>query len=192
MDIILRASEIPPDLLEFFEPIDWRAKSDTWTLGPESFAGAHFATMPTKLVEPCILAGTSARGCCSACGAPWVRVVEREAGIEGHTHKLQELSKTGMSTNGTGNSTLGIGGGGNGQAWAERGTKTTTVDWRPSCDCNAGVVPCTVLDPFSGSGTVGAVALKHHRRYIGIDLNESYLELSRRRIEQTQPLLQLG
>lgn len=40
----------------------------------------------------------------------------------------------------------------------------------------------TVLDPFSGSGTTGMVALKHDRHYIGIDLNEDYLELAKRRI----------
>lgn len=38
----------------------------------------------------------------------------------------------------------------------------------------------TVLDPFSGSGTSGMVATKHGRRYVGIDNNRDYLELSLR------------
>lgn len=38
----------------------------------------------------------------------------------------------------------------------------------------------TVLDPFSGSGTTGAAANKHGRKYLGIDLNADYLELSLR------------
>lgn len=38
----------------------------------------------------------------------------------------------------------------------------------------------TVLDPFSGSGTTGLAAAKHGRRYIGIDLNVDYLDLSLR------------
>lgn len=38
----------------------------------------------------------------------------------------------------------------------------------------------TVLDPFSGSGTTGLAAAKHGRRYVGIDLNPDYLELSLR------------
>lgn len=38
----------------------------------------------------------------------------------------------------------------------------------------------TVLDPFSGSGTTGLAAAKHGRRYIGIDLNPDYLDLSLR------------
>lgn len=37
-----------------------------------------------------------------------------------------------------------------------------------------------VLDPFSGSGTTGLAATKHGRRYVGIDLNADYLELSLR------------
>jgi len=35
-----------------------------------------------------------------------------------------------------------------------------------------------VLDPFSGSGTTGWAAVKHGRRYVGIDLNETYLDMS--------------
>ena len=40
----------------------------------------------------------------------------------------------------------------------------------------------TVLDPFSGSGTTGKMALKLNRNYIGIDVNESYLETAMRRV----------
>lgn len=43
----------------------------------------------------------------------------------------------------------------------------------------------TVLDPFSGSGTTGLAAAKHGRRYVGIDLNAEYLDLSlRTRLQQ--------
>ena len=46
----------------------------------------------------------------------------------------------------------------------------------------------TVLDPFCGSGTVGVVALRAGRDFIGIDLNPEYIEMARRRIEGTAPL----
>lgn len=46
-----------------------------------------------------------------------------------------------------------------------------------------------VMDPFSGSGTTGVVALRYGRRYIGIDLNKEYLDMSIRRLE---PLLNQG
>jgi DNA modification methylase len=42
----------------------------------------------------------------------------------------------------------------------------------------------TVLDPFIGSGTVAYVARKLGRHAVGIDLNESYLELAARRLQQ--------
>lgn len=34
-----------------------RNKRSVWTVNPESYQGAHFATMPEKLIEPCVLAG---------------------------------------------------------------------------------------------------------------------------------------
>lgn len=37
---------------------DRRNKRSVWTIPTESFSGAHFATYPQKLVEPCILAGS--------------------------------------------------------------------------------------------------------------------------------------
>ena len=41
-----------------------------------------------------------------------------------------------------------------------------------------------ILDPFIGSGTVGFVALMQDRKYIGIELNERYCKLARKRIER--------
>jgi len=38
-----------------------------------------------------------------------------------------------------------------------------------------------VLDPFSGSGTTGQVAIQHRRKYFGIELNMEYIALSRER-----------
>lgn len=43
----------------------------------------------------------------------------------------------------------------------------------------------TVLDPFSGSGTTGKMALRLGRNYIGIDINEAYLETAMRRVSTT-------
>ena len=47
----------------------------------------------------------------------------------------------------------------------------------------------TVLDPFNGSGTTGEVAIKHHRNYIGCELNPEYIELTNRRLAKVQPTL---
>lgn len=43
-----------------------------------------------------------------------------------------------------------------------------------------------VLDPFAGSGTTCLVSKKLNRNYIGIDLNESYVDIANKRLEETQ------
>ena len=58
-----------------------------------------------------------------------------------------------------------------------------TLGWQPTCSCSAGEpVPCTVLDPFSGSATTLFVAEELGRDSIGIDLNESYRTLAEHRL----------
>lgn len=79
-----------------------RTKRDVWSVGVASYPEAHFATYPTELITPCILAGT------------------KEGDI--------------------------------------------------------------VLDPFSGSGTTGEVAMVHGRHYIGTELNPDYAQLSEKRL----------
>ncbi len=144
-----------------------RNKRTVWTIATQPYAEAHFATMPEKLVEPCILAGTSERGCCAACGAPWVRVVERE----GSAPQRDRYAGSGE---------------GNGRRYARHGgfypNEPTNERWQPGCACQAGVVPCVVLDPFVGSGTVCLVAARFNRRSIGIDLSSDYLAMAERRL----------
>lgn len=47
----------------------------------------------------------------------------------------------------------------------------------------------TVLDPFSGSGTTGEVALLNGRNYVGVELNPDYAEISRKRLTDAVGLL---
>ena len=49
-----------------------------WSIATQPYKGTHFATYPEKLVEPCILAGTSERGVCGVTGDPWERCVESD------------------------------------------------------------------------------------------------------------------
>lgn len=51
--------------------------------------------------------------------------------------------------------------------------------------CPPGGVCC---DPFSGSGTTGAVSVRNGRKFIGCDLRPSQVDLGNRRIEQETPL----
>jgi hypothetical protein len=61
---------------------------------------------------------------------------------------------------------------------------TETTGWGKTCNCTTDAVePCVILDPFSGAGTTGVVAIKHSRCYIGAELNPDYVEISRKRIQ---------
>ena len=87
-------------------------KRSVWTIATQPFPGAHFATFPCALVEPCILAGSRPRD--------------------------------------------------------------------------------TVLDPFAGSGTTGAVACGLDRQFIGIELNADYAAMATARLSEAYERYQGG
>lgn len=54
----------------------------------------------------------------------------------------------------------------------------------PRCGCRTGSHPGIVLDPFIGSGTVAVVAHKHHRDWLGIELNPAFVRLAKERVAE--------
>lgn len=175
-----------PDRDGGFEmPAAGRNKRSVWTVATEAFPESHFATYPTALIEPCIKAGTSEKGCCPECGAPWMRVVEREPNPSKIFNVGEDLS--GGAFNGrTANAQTSKGlhrNNGNAQ-----GPPPVTVGWRPSCTHSEAPQPCTVLDPFFGAGTTGLVADRLNRNCIGVELNPAYAEMARRRIAGESPM----
>ena len=46
-----------------------------------------------------------------------------------------------------------------------------------------------VLDPFCGSGTTGVVALRHNRRFLGIEINPETVREANERILGDAPLI---
>jgi DNA modification methylase len=146
-----------------------RNRRSVWQIATAPYAGAHFATYPPALVEPCIKAGTSEAGCCSVCGKPWERVTnetridkpKKSGGVKPYADMLGLSVSSGIRTN-----TMPV---------------KVTTGFRPACTHDAPAVPCTVLDPFNGSGTTGVVAQQLGRNYVGLDLSAEYLRLARER-----------
>ena len=151
-----------------------------WLLSPEPQSEAHFATFPSEIPLRAILLGTSAKGCCPTCGAPWARAVKREITLEsgsGKTGRPPQGKWVGSPQAESGDYDIRMG----------PVVHSTTLGWRPTCACAAGdPVPCTVLDPFLGSGTVGRVAESLGRRWVGCDL--SYHDLAKARVQVTRGL----
>lgn len=143
-----------------------------WEIATQPYPEAHFATYPEELVRRCILAGTSERGCCPVCGKPWAREVEHESS------QRQRYWSGENRGNGV------VSGGGHVGRYGAFESNVTTLGWRSGCAHDAAPIPCTVLDPFLGSGTTAYVARKHGRRSIGIELNPDYCELAARRMQQ--------
>ena len=150
-----------------------RNARDVWTITTKPYAAAHFAVSPPEIPKRCIQAGTSERGACAECGAPWERVVERTPMVvkpgPGRLAKQDangEIARTAC-----------------GGTMTQAPTSTTT-GWRPTCDHDAPAVPCVVLDPFLGSGTTAQAAQDLGRRWLGCELNPEYAPLIDKRTAQ--------
>jgi DNA modification methylase len=152
---------------------DGRNRRSVWAVPTQPFRGAHFAPFPTRLIMPAIKAGTSEKGCCPECGAPWVRIVTREpsdweirkAAGEAMRHGLQGATAC--------------------QAGGFKTPKVLGSDWKPGCSCDAGEpIPCTVLDPFFGAGTTAVVSYSLGRSCMGTELSPEYAKMCQERFEE--------
>jgi hypothetical protein len=160
---------------------------DVWTIAAEPLKAAHYAAFPTALVSNCLRAGTSAKGYCPRCSAPWCRVVERG-----------ELTKTNHDCGNTRPHEAGKDFG-DGETMSAHLTRdgftpghsypTRTLDWRPSCSCDAGEPrPGKVLDPFCGSARTGLEAQRLGLDFTGVELHPEYASLSQRLLKDDMPL----
>jgi DNA modification methylase len=156
---------------------EFRNKRDVWSVPVRPFKGAHFATFPTTLIEPCILAGTSEHGVCDKCKSQYERVM-----VKGEIPERKTRDKT-----------LGV--------YPDRKTTTrlnsidmavipkTQTGWKQTCECESSQpVPAVVLDPFFGAGTTGLVAQRHGRKWIGCELSSDYASIAQARIESESNL----
>jgi hypothetical protein len=161
-----------------------------WEIATQPYPEAHFATFPEALPERCIRAGTSERGCCPECGAPWERETDKEFVAHQKTLNVNASAPRGALGNQGDNRAA--------DGHLPGHYNVTTTGWRPSCDCTGlddvyhPPVPCTVLDPFMGSGTTAHVARRLGRRSIGVELNPEYAALCARRLQQLSLLSEVN
>lgn len=165
---------------------DTRNKRSVWRVTTKPYPGAHYAVYPPKLIEPCILAGTSPQAC-ELCGAPWERVTGEPIPGEGRGSGNLERKYRGdfgglFDDPHKRNQGFSI-------PW--KPTSTPTIGWQATCKCEGatGSARCVVLDPFNGAGTTGLVCDRNGRDYIGIEINAEYAQQARDRIRNDAPLL---
>jgi len=147
-----------------------RNRRSVWHIATAPYSGAHFATYPPKLVEPCIKAGTSERGACPQCGKQWVRETEHEY--------IKNRPSAGNDPRSRSEDKQALGSLGGHHGWKGNNMlkDVTTLGFRPDCECGLEPVPSIVFDPFAGSGTTLLVARKLGRYGIGLDLSLDYLQ----------------
>ena len=156
------AGDLPPER--------GRNLRSVWWIATRGYSGAHFATFPEALPDICIRAGTSERGSCGECGQPWAREVRAEGGSIGHDWQPDKSIARGRAQ-------------GTAPPRHNDGTyRRVDLGFRKRCTCRTDrTIPCLVLDPFAGSGTVLAAARRLGRRSLGIELSPEYIEMARRR-----------
>lgn len=227
---IKRGANYGPDGdIEKIAPSGGRNIRSVWSIPTEPCPYPHFAVFPRELAARFILLGTSEKGCCAECGAPWSRVVghpcaECGESVPAHAKECPECGHRNANwrEHRGGDVSQRVdphlpgrhaprlpGGFTNTQlaldweptcmcrvlrcsacGWNEtvRGMKGTTllVGVCPDCDRKLqselpAVEPCTVLDPFVGSGTTLLVAEELLRRGVGIEINPDNCEIVKKR-----------
>jgi DNA modification methylase len=151
-----------------------RNRRSVWTVPTQCFKGAHFATFPEALVEPCVLAGSSPAAC-RTCGAPWRRIVDACRLLDGEREIKGGWTEAEPLRSGRALQATGVG------HWRVE-VRRQTVGWEASCEHDDPGGRCTVLDPFAGAATAGVVAARHGRDFVGIELSGDYARMARRRL----------
>ena len=150
-----------------------RNKRSVWTVTTKSFEGAHFATFPPDLIEPCVLAGCPLE-VCAECNEPYVRQIESkkvnrdELDVNDPRYRPNTYDGAYKDINGK----------------ADAGYRSTIdMGLQKQCDCKTDKTKSgTVLDPFGGSGTTAQVALGNSRDAVLCELNDEYIEIAKQRI----------
>jgi DNA modification methylase len=142
-------------------------KRSVWTITTKPYKEAHFATFPTDLIEPCVLAGCPEEICVD-CGKPYKRVMQKPKQLE-----IERNKRSGLDDRKVG----GV------LDKYNRENPPIDLGLQKQCDCETNETKGgTVLDPFGGSGTTGLVASKHNRNAVLCELNEGYIDIAEKRL----------
>jgi DNA modification methylase len=144
-------------------------KKSVWTVTTKPTKDNHFASYPEDLISDCIKAGSSERGCCSICGSPWIRVIEKEYKV--HEKWYGERQSVRNSRGKAGNAYHEVVG-------------LKTLDWKPTCECASEIMPSVIFDPFMGTGTTAVVARKLNRNFIGCEVNPEYIDIAEKKLRR--------
>jgi DNA modification methylase len=144
-----------------------RNKRSVWKVPTKPYKEAHFATFPTELIEPCVLAGCPEEICVD-CGKPYKRVMQKPKQLE-----IERNKRSGLDDRKVG----GV------LDKYSRENPPIDLGLQKQCDCETNKTKAgTVLDPFGGSGTTGVVASKHNRNAVLCELNEGYIDIAEKRL----------
>lgn len=147
-----------------------------WSINTEASPLPHYAVMASEVARTCIKAGSSERGCCPHCRAPWERVVEVERNGKSLVNAPAEQHLPTLPHGLRIDPTRRLG--------PEVQDVRRSTGWQPTCTCPPHEpVPSLILDPFAGACTTGVVALQEGREFLGCELNPEYARLGERRME---------
>jgi len=144
-------------------------KRSIWTVTTKPFKGAHFATFPMDLIEPCVLAGCPEKICVD-CGKPYKRVMKQPKQLE-----VKRGRRAGTDDRLIG----GV------LDKYKRENPPIDLGLQKQCECETNETKAgKVLDPFAGSGTTGIVAVNNKRNACLVDLSAEYIDIAKKRIKE--------
>jgi len=164
---------LPEELMSVNTSVVGRNAHNVWRVNMGQTRKRHWAVYPESLCERPI-AMTCPMWVCKQSGAPSRRSIEMIEYDNGKSNEWvgKHQAPGDLALSGRNDT---------GRTYIPKYPKTTGWTLDPA-DCEPGIV----LDPFCGTATTGAVALKLGRHFIGIDLYENYCQIAEARLDAVQ------
>jgi DNA modification methylase len=148
-----------------------RNKRTTWDIPTQSNGYQHYAAYPEKLCETPILAGCPA-AICTKCGKAREKVYEKGELVTSGPNKMVTKTQVGLNEYHEKD------------PYGDLPKRELFDKGYSDCGCGAEFIPGTVLDPFAGTGTTGAVSKMLGRKSVLIELSPKYCEIIKKRMQR--------